>query len=97
MYCKFPLRVISGHLRREKPCPLYPQKRTCAAQHVMSALCQKRTFRHSFDHLVGALDLGHPECETEISNLLNPIREYDDTVQMLLFVMRDTAKLGERN
>ena len=22
---------------------LYPQKQTCAAQHVMSALCQKRT------------------------------------------------------
>ena len=46
---------------------------------------------------IGALDLGHPECETDISNLLNPTREYDDTVQMHLFVMRDTAKLGERN
>jgi len=46
---------------------------------------------------IGALDLGHPECETDISNLSNPTREYDDTVQMHLFVMRDTAKLGERN
>ena len=33
---------------------LYPQKRTCAIQFGMSALCQKRTLG-SFDHLVGAL------------------------------------------
>ena len=25
------------------PCPLFPQKRTCAVQLGMSALCQKRT------------------------------------------------------
>ena len=30
------------------------QKRTCAAHKPMSAKCQKRTFRHSLDHLVGA-------------------------------------------
>jgi hypothetical protein len=29
---------------REKSCLLYPQERTCAAQTVMSALGQKRTF-----------------------------------------------------
>ena len=29
--------------------------------------------------------------------LLNREREYDDTVQMHLFVMHDTAKLGKRN
>jgi hypothetical protein len=46
---------------------------------------------------IGVLDLGHPECETDISNLLNPTREYDDTVQMHLFVMSDTAQLRERN
>src|SRR5262249_8443988 len=33
-------------------CLLYPRKRTCAVQQLMSALGQKRTF-HSFDHLVG--------------------------------------------
>ena len=31
------------------------QKQTCAAHRPMSALCQKRTFGHSFDQLVGAL------------------------------------------
>jgi hypothetical protein len=30
------------------------QKRTCAVQNGMSALCQKRTFRRSLDHLVEA-------------------------------------------
>ena len=30
-------------------------------------------------------------------HLLNREREYDDTVQMDLFVMHDTAKLDERN
>jgi hypothetical protein len=32
-----------------------PRKQICAVQGEMSALCQKRTLRHSFDHLVGAL------------------------------------------
>jgi hypothetical protein len=40
---------------RKRSCLPYPQKRTCAAQQVMSALGQKRTLRHSFDHLVGTL------------------------------------------
>ena len=35
-----PLWVISRHVRRNKSCPLYPQKRTCAVQLGMSALCQ---------------------------------------------------------
>jgi hypothetical protein len=35
-------------------CPLYPRKRTLAAQNGMSAMGQKQTFRHLFDHLVGA-------------------------------------------
>src|SRR6516164_4355597 len=34
-------------------CPLYPRKRTSELNHGMSALCQKRTFAGSFDHLVG--------------------------------------------
>jgi hypothetical protein len=33
-------------------CLLYPRKRTCAAQTVMSALGQKRTFVRSLDYLV---------------------------------------------
>ena len=37
------LWVISGHMQCKKPCPLYPRKRTCAAQTVMSALGQQRT------------------------------------------------------
>ena len=40
---------------RKGSCLLYPQKRTHAAHKRMSALGQKRTLRHSFDHLVGAL------------------------------------------
>ena len=31
--------------RRKKPCLLYPRKRTCAAQQLMSAKGQKRTYR----------------------------------------------------
>src|SRR5262245_57901655 len=30
---------------RKRSCPLYPQKRTCAVQRGMSALCQKQTWR----------------------------------------------------
>ena len=33
----------SRHVQRTSRCPLLPQKRTCAAQQPMSALCQKRT------------------------------------------------------
>ena len=38
----FPFWVKSRHLRRNKSCPLDPQKRTCAAHKPMSAKCQKR-------------------------------------------------------
>ena len=41
---------------RTTSCLLYPQKRTCAVQLGMSALGQKRTLRHSFDHVVGAAE-----------------------------------------
>src|SRR5262249_14156494 len=34
---QWPLWVISGHVQRNRPCPLYPQKRTCAVQEPMSA------------------------------------------------------------
>jgi hypothetical protein len=46
-------RVKSGHLHCNRPCPLYPQERTCAAQQPMSAMGEKRTLRHLLDHLVG--------------------------------------------
>src|SRR5262245_57264890 len=49
-----PLSVIRGHFALQPPCPLYPQKRTCAVQLGMSALGQKRTWRRSFDDLVCA-------------------------------------------
>jgi len=42
-YVLCPLWVKSRHSHRKKPCPLYPQKRTCAAQLEMSALGQWRT------------------------------------------------------
>src|SRR6476646_10647469 len=38
-----PLWVKSGHVRCDRACPLYPRKRTCAVQPVMSALGQERT------------------------------------------------------
>src|SRR5262245_9080411 len=34
----------------QKSCPLYPRKRTCAAQLAMSAMGHKR---YSFDHFIG--------------------------------------------
>src|SRR5262245_42711740 len=37
------LWVIGTHNRAPVQCPLYPRKRTCAVQLVMSALGQKRT------------------------------------------------------
>src|SRR5512132_1872047 len=41
---------------RKRPCPLYPQERTCAVQLQMSAKGQKRTSGqlNLFDHIVGA-------------------------------------------
>ena len=55
-----PLWVKSGHVQLHKPCPLYPQKRTCAVQLADvrfvpiadHAAPQKGSL---FDHLVGAL------------------------------------------
>jgi hypothetical protein len=35
-----------GHYAAQSSCPLYPQKRTFAAQQTMSALGQKRTLRY---------------------------------------------------
>src|SRR5262249_46638646 len=37
--------VKSGHSQDNRQCPLYPRKRTFVGGVVMSALCQKQTFR----------------------------------------------------
>src|SRR4029453_14449085 len=50
---------------RNRPCPLYPQKQTCAVQTSMSALGQKQTFRYSFDHLVDAVKQRRRHGEAE--------------------------------
>src|SRR5215471_3411028 len=47
-----PLWVKSGHVRCNRPCPLYSRKRTYAVQELMSAKGQKRTSACLFDHLV---------------------------------------------
>src|SRR5262245_53105927 len=39
-----PIATANANFRKG-PCPLYPQKRTCAVQLRMSALGQKRTLR----------------------------------------------------
>src|SRR5215471_14673615 len=51
-------------------CLLYPRKRTCAVQQLMSALGHKRTHaaqqnRSLFDHLVGACEQRRRHCEAE--------------------------------
>src|SRR5262245_48454967 len=51
-----PLWIKQTFAPRQKVCPLYPRKRTCAVQRLMSAKGQKRTLRHSFDHVVGAAE-----------------------------------------
>src|SRR5262245_25820455 len=48
---------------RTRSCLLCPRKRTCAVQLGMSALGQKRTWRHSLDHLVGTREYGRRDCE----------------------------------
>src|SRR6516162_7098454 len=50
---KCPLWVKSRHRGTSNQCPLYPRKRTLELSRVMSALCQKRTFRPLFDIIVG--------------------------------------------
>jgi hypothetical protein len=59
-----PLWVKSRHMQCKTACPLYPRKRTCAVQLTMSALGQKRTY-DLFDHLVGAAEKRHRDCEAE--------------------------------
>jgi hypothetical protein len=50
MSALLPIATAKADSRKES-CPLYPQKRTCAAQQVMSALGQKRT-SVSFDYFI---------------------------------------------
>src|SRR5262245_21946415 len=46
-------------------CLLYPRKQICAVQLGMSALGQKRTSCHSFDHLIGAVEQRAGDVEAE--------------------------------
>src|SRR6478609_9010847 len=46
-------------------CPLYPRKRTCAAQTVMSALGQKRTSLGLFEHLVSEREQFRRDIQSE--------------------------------
>src|SRR5262245_28316827 len=50
---------------RKRSSPLYPQKRTCAVQQPMSALGQKRTSCHLFDHLIGTVEQRGGDVEAE--------------------------------
>ena len=47
-----PLWVRSGHSVRSRPCPLCPRKWTSPNIIVMSALCQKQTFRAAIRNVV---------------------------------------------
>src|SRR5262249_39772254 len=49
-----PLWVKSRHVRRKKPCPLYPRKRTCAVQLRMSAKAQSGHEIYSMTSPAGA-------------------------------------------
>ena len=46
MSALLPIATAKANFRKGS-CPLYPRKRTCAAQTVMSALGQKRTSTYS--------------------------------------------------
>ena len=74
-----PLWVKSGHRIRSASCPLYPQKRTLELSGVMSALCQKRTFRPLLGIVVGGQGCSSSWSITretsamlQLSNLLSP-------------------------
>src|SRR5262245_45751001 len=70
-----PIATMKADIRN-RSCPLYTRKRTCAVHQVMSALGQKRTLPILLDDLVGAgyqlrrnrktKCLGSPEVDREI-------------------------------
>jgi hypothetical protein len=84
---KCPLWVISGHVHCKTSCPLYPRKRTCAVQLQMSALGQKRTFRHSLDHFIGSDDQRRRHGKAELAygaNSLDIFRRAGPYVERIL-------------
>src|SRR5262245_58662498 len=84
-----PLWVISGHLHCNRPCPLYPHKRTFAVQTPISAMGQKRTSSHLFNHLVGADEQIVRNFKTECLGGL----EVDDNLELCRPLYRQVARL----
>ena len=74
-------------------CPLYPRKRTCAAQLGMSALCQKRTLRYLFDHLISPPDqsVGDVDAERlggfEIDHQLTQMAPLAESLSVRVFIL----------
>src|SRR5262249_24129838 len=71
-----PIATVNAYSRKGS-CPLYPRKRTCAVQLVISALGQKRTSGHSFDYLVGAAEQRHRNGESEGLGSLEIDNQFD--------------------
>src|SRR4029450_9297476 len=72
---------------RKGPCLLYPRKRTCAVQLAMSAMGQKRTFRHSLDHFIGSDDQRRRHGKAELAygaNSLDIFRRAGPYVERIL-------------
>ena len=59
-----PPGVNNGHRGSLKECLLYHRKRTSKEACSTSALCQKRTFCHLFDHAVGAFGIVAPAAQS---------------------------------
>src|SRR5215468_2351698 len=74
---------------RKRPCLLYPRKRTCAVQRLMSALGQKRTLLVSFDHFVGGDEHARRYCKTECFRRL----EIDDSFVLGWHLHRKIGRL----
>src|SRR5262249_35211991 len=97
--CECPLWVISGHCRISARCPLYPRKRTSPNAIAMSAMCQKRTSSHLFDHLVGGdlQGLWQRDAERfgsfEVEDQLNFYGLLDRQVTRL-FPLKDAANIA---
>jgi hypothetical protein len=63
-----PIATVKADIRK-RPCLLYPQKRTCAAQPVMSAMGHKRTSRRAKNFLkVTSIDV--TQCATLLAGLI---------------------------
>ena len=69
MSALLPIATAKANFRK-RPCLLYPRKRTCAVQLVMSAMGQKRNHAAQqkgslFDHLLGVDEQSRRHCKAE--------------------------------